>query len=96
MIKDSPYTVRCLTYILGDSKERVVLRELIEAALAEVRPGIMMDGGDVELVDVQDDEVFIRLTGACRGCPISTLTLKSGIEKTIVERVPSIKRVVAV
>ncbi len=60
------------------------MREQVEAVLEKVRPMLQRDGGDVELVDVQDDGVVkVRLTGACSGCPMSTMTLKNAIEETI-------------
>ena len=72
------------------------MREKIEAALAEIRPALMADGGDVQLVDVSEGVVTVRLTGACGSCPLSTMTLRSGIERVIKEHVPEIKEVVAV
>ncbi|MBE0431421.1 MAG: NifU family protein [Dehalococcoidia bacterium] len=72
------------------------MREKVEAVLAEVRPALLADGGDVELVDVQDGVVSVRLTGACAGCPMSSMTLKSGIERVLKEHVPEVKDVVAV
>lgn len=79
------------------STEQVTLKERVEESLAAVRPGLQADGGDVELIDVTDDGVVsLRLTGACRGCPMSTMTLKMGIERALRERVPEVKRVEAV
>ncbi len=72
------------------------MREEIEKALAKVRPALQADGGDVELVDVQDGIVSVKLTGACGGCPMSQMTLKEGIERAIREAVPDIKGVEAV
>ena len=72
------------------------MKEKVEAALDKIRPNLMMDGGNVELVDVNDGTVKVKLTGACGGCPMSTLTLKMGIEKVIKEEIPEIKEVVAV
>ncbi len=73
------------------------MREEIEDALDEVRPQLNADGGDVELVDVTEDGVVkVNLTGACAGCPMSTLTLKNGIERILKERVPDVKEVIAV
>ncbi len=72
------------------------MKEKVEAALNRIRPALQNDGGDVELVDVNDGIVSVRLTGACGGCPMSTMTLKMGIEKVIKEDVPGIKEVVAV
>jgi Thioredoxin-like proteins and domains len=72
------------------------MREQVQAALDKVRPALQRDGGDVELVDVTDGIVKVRLKGACGGCPMSTMTLKMGIEKTIKQSVPEIKEVVQV
>lgn len=73
------------------------MREKIESALAEIRKALQRDGGSVELVDVSaDGTVKVRLTGACVGCPMSTLTLKMGIEKRLKEKIPEVKQVVAV
>lgn len=72
------------------------MRENIEAALAQIRPALQADGGDVELVDVNDGVVKLKLKGACAGCPMSTMTLKLGIERVLKEQIPEIKEVVAV
>ena len=72
------------------------MREKVEAALSRVRPVLQADGGDVELVDVSDGVVKLRLTGACAGCPMSTMTLRMGIERVLKEQLPDIKEVVAV
>lgn len=70
------------------------MREKVEAVLGKVRPMLQRDGGDVELVDVQDDGIVkVRLTGACSGCPMSTMTLKNAIEETIKNEVPEVKSV---
>lgn len=74
-----------------------MLREKIEAVLGKVKPLLQRDGGDVELVDVlPDGTVKVRLTGACSGCPMSTMTLKNAIEETIKKEVPEVKSVVQV
>lgn len=73
-----------------------VTREEIEAVLNEIRPSLQADGGDVELADVQDGVVSLRLTGACGHCAMSIMTLKFGIERLLRERVPEVKEVVAV
>jgi Fe-S cluster biogenesis protein NfuA len=71
-----------------------MLKEKVETVLDKVRPMLQRDGGDVELVDVQDDGVVkVRLTGACSGCPMSTMTLKNAIEETIKKEIPEIKSV---
>ncbi len=72
------------------------MRERVEKALAKVRPMLERDGGSVELVDVEDSIVKVRLTGACHGCPMSQMTLKAGIERIIMQEVPEVKEVVAV
>ncbi len=78
-------------------KEKVKpVRERIEAALAEIRPSLQADGGDVELVDIKDGTVNVRLTGHCAGCPMSTMTLQMGIERILKQRVPEVKKVIAV
>ena len=73
-----------------------IMREKVEEVLNDVRPMLQADGGNVELIDVNDGIVKVRLTGACGGCPMSTLTLKMGIEKRLKERLPDIKEVIAV
>jgi Fe-S cluster biogenesis protein NfuA len=72
------------------------MREQIEQALAKIRPMLERDGGSVELVDVEGSIVKVRLTGACRGCPMSQMTLKAGIERIIKQEVPEVSEVVAV
>ena len=71
------------------------MREKVEAALEKIRPALKADGGDVELVDVKDGVATVRLTGACGGCPMSTITLRMGVERVIKEEVPEIKELVA-
>jgi Fe-S cluster biogenesis protein NfuA len=71
------------------------LREKVEAALALIRPTLQADGGDVELLDVKEGVVSVKLIGACGGCPMSTMTLKNGIERILKHEVPEIKSVVA-
>ena len=68
----------------------------VNAVLEEIRPSLKADGGDVELVEVSEGVVKVRLKGACSGCPMSTMTLKLGIEKHLKQRVPEIKEVVSV
>ena len=72
------------------------MREKVEAALALIRPQLQADGGGVELLDVNDGTVTVRLTGACGGCPMATMTLKNGVERIVKERVPEVVEVVAV
>lgn len=72
------------------------MKEKVEAALDKVRPALRADGGDAELVDVNDGIVTVRLTGACGSCPMSKMTLQMGVERVIRQEVPEIKKVVAV
>jgi Fe-S cluster biogenesis protein NfuA len=72
------------------------MNEKVIAALAEIRPALQADGGDVELVDVTNGTVKVKLTGACGGCPMATITLKKGIERVLREKVPEVKEVVSV
>ncbi len=69
-------------------------REKVEQVLDKTRPMLQRDGGDVELVDVTDDgRVFVRLKGACGGCPMATMTLKSFIERALKKDVPEVTSV---
>ena len=72
------------------------MNEKVEAALNEIRPALQADGGGVDLISVVDGIVSVKLTGACGGCPMSTMTLKMGIERVLKEKIPEIKEVVAV
>jgi len=72
------------------------MREKVEEVLEKVRPALMRDGGNVELVNVNDGTVEVKLTGACAGCPFSTMTLKMGIEQILKQEIPEIKEVIAV
>ncbi|MBF0186404.1 MAG: NifU family protein [Magnetococcales bacterium] len=70
------------------------MKEKVQEVLNEVRPYLQRDGGDVELVDVTDDNiVYVRLRGACGTCPSAIMTLKGGIERVMKERIPEIKSV---
>jgi Fe-S cluster biogenesis protein NfuA len=78
-------------------EREVMMREKVQAVLDQIRAGLQMDGGDVELVAVEDDgTVKVRLVGACAGCPMSQMTLQMGIENTLKEQIPEVSRVVAV
>ena len=73
------------------------MKEEVEKVLEMVRPGLQADGGDVELVEVTADGIVkVRLTGACGSCPMSTMTLKMGIERAVKEKVPGVIEVVQV
>lgn len=71
------------------------LMKKVEEQLDKIKPKLQADGGDVKLVDVEDGIVTVELEGACKGCPMSAVTLALGIEKTIVEAIPEIKKVEA-
>jgi Fe-S cluster biogenesis protein NfuA len=77
----------------GQSEERVTARDKIEAVLESIRPALRSDGGDVELIDFDEEDgiVQLRLMGACGSCPVSTMTLKQGIERRIIMAVPEVK-----
>jgi Fe-S cluster biogenesis protein NfuA len=71
------------------------MREQVEEALKDIRPALHADGGDVELIDVKDGTVTLRLTGACGSCPMAAMTLRFGVEKLLKERVAGVTKVVA-
>ncbi len=72
------------------------MQDKVTEVLNQIRPLLMKDGGGVELIEVNDGTVKVKLTGACAGCPMSTMTLKMGIEKILKQEIPEIKEVVAV
>ena len=72
------------------------MRERVEAVLNKIRPALQSDGGDVELVEVDQGVVKVRLKGACGGCPMASMTLKNGIEKALKESIPEVKEVLSV
>ena len=72
------------------------MRAKVEEILNNIRPSLQADGGDVELVDVKEGVVSLKLTGACAGCPMSAMTLKNGIERTLKQEIPDLKEVIAV
>lgn len=74
----------------------IKMKESVQTALDKIRPMLQRDGGDVELVDVEGGVVKVRLQGACKGCPMSQMTLKNGIEKFLKQEVPEVDRVEAV
>ncbi len=73
-----------------------MLKERVEAVLSKIRPSLQNDGGDVELIDVDENGIVkVRLKGACAGCPMSQMTLKQGIEATLKQEIPEVKEVVS-
>lgn len=74
-----------------------ILFEKVEKALNNIRPYLQADGGDVELVKVSEEGIVeVRLTGACKGCPMSQMTLRAGVERALIREIPGIRRVEAV
>ena len=69
------------------------MKEKVNAVLDDLRPFLMNDGGNIELVKIENNIVYVNFQGACQGCPMRQITLKEGIEKTIIEKVPEIKEV---
>jgi len=75
----------------------MITEEEVEEALDEVRPSIQADGGDVVLDEITEDNIVkVQLVGACVGCPMSTMTLKQGVEKVLESKIPEIEEVQAV
>ena len=72
------------------------MRTDVEMVLEKIRPALQADGGDVELVDVEGGVVKVRLTGACGGCPMASITLKNGIEALLKKEIPSVDQVISV
>ena len=72
------------------------MEEQVKEALESIRPSLQADGGDVEFVSIEGDVVKVRLTGACGGCPMATMTLKNGIERIIKQRVEGVSSVESV
>jgi Fe-S cluster biogenesis protein NfuA len=73
-----------------------MLKEKVEEVLAKIRVGLQRDGGDIELVEVRDSIVYVKLKGACGTCPMSTLTLKNWVEANLKREIPEISAVQAV
>jgi len=71
------------------------LKEKVQDVLDRIRPALQADGGDVELIDVDETNgiVKVRLTGACGGCPFATMTIKNGIEEALKQEIPEVKEV---
>lgn len=94
-IQDTIQTRGATEAEVADADERSI-EERVEEALDTIRPAIAMDGGNVELLDIEDGVVTLRMMGACGGCPMSTMTLKRGIEQRLRDMVPGIERVDAI
>lgn len=74
----------------------MITKEQIEGVLDKIRVGLKTEGGDIDLIDVKDDIVYVRLKGACGVCPMSTLTMKNWVEATIKKEFPDVKAVQAI
>lgn len=74
----------------------MITKEKVEEVLGKIRIGLKSEGGDIELIEVRDDTVFVKLTGACGTCPMSTLTMKNWVESTMKKEIPEVKAVQAV
>jgi Fe-S cluster biogenesis protein NfuA len=72
------------------------MQDKVKEVLDKIRPYLVRDGGNVELIGVEDGTVKVKLVGACAGCPHSTMTLKNGIEKILKQEIPEVKEVVSV
>ena len=72
------------------------MKEKVEAAIEKIRPFLQKDGGDIELVEIVGGVVKVRLKGACGTCPMSMMTVKMGVEKTLKEAIPEVTEVVSV
>ncbi|MEW6034750.1 MAG: NifU family protein [Chloroflexota bacterium] len=79
-----------------DEAGKTTEKAKVQAVLDRIRPALQADGGDVDLIDFSEGTVKVKLTGACGGCPMSTLTLKNGIERLLKQEIPEVKQVVAV
>ncbi len=73
----------------------MITKEKVEEVLNKIRVGLKSEGGDIDLVEIKDDVVYVRLKGACGTCPMSTLTLKNWVETTLRKEIPQIKSVEA-
>ncbi|MBI3593140.1 MAG: NifU family protein [Nitrospirae bacterium] len=74
----------------------MITKEMVESALDKIRIGLSSEGGDIELIEIKDDVVYVKLKGACGTCPMSTLTLKNWVETTMKKEIPEVKAVQAI
>jgi len=73
------------------------LKDEVRKVIDEIRPYLVADGGDIELIDVSDEgTVKVKLKGACVGCPMSQMTLEMGVERYLKSKVPQVKKVVSI
>ncbi|MCK4910486.1 MAG: NifU family protein [Thermodesulfovibrionales bacterium] len=73
-----------------------MLERKVEEVLEKIRVGLKAEGGDIELVEVKDGDVYVRLTGACGTCPMSSMTMKNFVESTLLKELPEVRSVKAV
>jgi Fe-S cluster biogenesis protein NfuA len=95
LTKKAHYVSLLVWEIQAKTREEAV-KDKVQSVLDNIRPSLRADGGDVELVDVKDGIVSVKLKGACAGCPMSTMTLKNGIERILKQELSDIKEVIAV
>ena len=74
----------------------MITKERVEEILGKIRTGLKSEGGDIELIELKDDIVYVKLTGACGTCPMSSLTLKNWVESTMRNEIPEVKAVQAI
>lgn len=74
----------------------MITKEKVEEALNKIRVGLKSEGGDIELIEIKDDIIYVKLKGACGTCPMSTLTLKNWVETTMKKEIPEVKAVQAI
>jgi Fe-S cluster biogenesis protein NfuA len=86
----------CYSVVARNSHKESPVKDKVESVLNKIRPSLQADGGDVELVDVKEGVVSLKLKGACAGCPMSTMTLKNSIERILKQEVSGVKEVVSV
>ncbi len=85
---------KCYTITRKTERSRWMMQEQqVQEVLNKLRPFLLRDGGDVELIEVEDGIVRLRLMGACGNCPSSTITLKAGIERALVAEVPGVREI---
>jgi Fe-S cluster biogenesis protein NfuA len=69
------------------------VKDKVQKAIAEIRPNLQADGGDIELIGIEDGTVKVKLKGACAGCPMSTMTVKWGVENYLKKKIPEVTKV---
>lgn len=79
------------------TQEREILRKKVESVIDQIRPYLEADGGNIAFIELTDDNIVkVELLGACKGCPMSMMTLKSGVENAVKKAIPEIKSVEAI